>query len=409
MTTETNQTLKRSLTLTQVAFYGLGNILGAGIYVLIGKVAGYAGMYTPFSFLLASLLAAITAFTYAELSSRYPLSAGEAVYVHHGFSIQNLSLFVGLLIILTGIVSISTIARGFVGYTHLFISLPDYIIIFILITALGSLAAWGIVQSVRAAVAMTLIEIIGLLIIIAVSMESLLSLPVRLPELIPPPSLVIFEGIFIGGFLAFFAYVGFEDMVNVAEETIKPEKTMPYIILLCLSIASLLYILVALVCVLSVPPDILKNSEAPLAMIFENATGEKPVIISLISMFAVINGALIQLIMASRVCYGLARQNWIPGFFSKINSRTQTPVIATVTVTVIALIMTLWLPIITLAKLTTYFLLCIFLLINLSLARIKKVKTDYYGGFTVPMIVPVTGSVACVIFLVLQLYIDLFR
>ena len=133
----TNPELKRSISLSLLTLYGLGNILGAGIYVLIGKVVASAGIFTPWSFLIASLIAGLTAFTYAELSSRYPLSAGEAVYLQAGFEIKLLSAGVGILIILAGIVSAAAIARGFVGYFQQFWSLPAPAVITLLVIALG--------------------------------------------------------------------------------------------------------------------------------------------------------------------------------------------------------------------------------------------------------------------------------
>ncbi len=139
----TGPELKKSLSLSLLTLYGLGNILGAGIYVLIGKVVATAGIFTPWSFLIASLIAGLTAFTYAELSSRYPLSAGEAVYLQAGFEIKLLSAGVGILIILAGIVSAAAIVRGFVGYFQQFWSLPAPVVTTLLVIALGSLAIWG--------------------------------------------------------------------------------------------------------------------------------------------------------------------------------------------------------------------------------------------------------------------------
>lgn len=170
--------LKRSLTLPLVTLYGLGNILGAGIYVLIGKVAGEAGFATPHSFLLASLIAGITAFSYAELASRFPLSAGEAVYVQEGLRIRKVSVIVGILIIATGIVSAATITRGFVGYLQIFIQVPDNVAMVTLLVLLGSLAAWGITQSVATAAIFTLLEVVGLFLILGVTLP-------EIPQYIP--------------------------------------------------------------------------------------------------------------------------------------------------------------------------------------------------------------------------------
>ena len=169
-------TLKRSLGLPLLIFYGLGNILGAGIYALIGKVAGAAGMYTPVSFLIASLLAAFTAFSYAELSSRYPSSAGESVYVYEGFGLRRLALLVGLLIVLAGVLSSAAIIQSFIAYLQEFTQVPRMLTLSIVVAVLTLVAIWGIVESVRMAAFLTVLEIIGLLIILWVAGGSLADL-----------------------------------------------------------------------------------------------------------------------------------------------------------------------------------------------------------------------------------------
>ena len=328
-------TLKRSISLPLICLYGLGNILGAGVYVLIGKVAGEAGNLAPLSFFLASLIAGITAFSFAELSSRYPLSAGEAVYIQKGFGIRQLSLTVGLLIVATGIVSSATIAKGFVGYLDVFIQLPDWAVICALLCLLALIAIWGISESVLAAALFTLLEIGGLLLILWVAAPAWEQLPSRLSEEGPNLSSASLGGLFSGAFLAFYAYVGFEDMVNVAEEVKDPRRNMPIAILLALAVATVLYILVAISSLLVLSPAQLSQSDAPLATIYESITGTNPWLISLVSLFAVINGALIQIIMGSRVCYGLSQQNWLPASIGKVNSKTRTPINATLIVSFI--------------------------------------------------------------------------
>ncbi|NKB38701.1 MAG: amino acid permease [Gammaproteobacteria bacterium] len=400
--TEATQ-LKRSISLPMIIFFGLGNILGAGIYVLIGKVAGHAGMFVPVSFIIASSLAVLTAFSYAELSSRYPLSAGAAIYIYKGFKLPSFALITGLIIIMTGIVSAATISRGFVGYVQVFVDFPGALLITLLLISLGLLAAWGIKESIRTVAVITILEIMGLLIIVFVAGDSLFELPQRYSELIPPLSPGAFEGIYAASFIAFYAYIGFEDMVNVAEETEHAERNMPYAIVICLGLATFIYILIALISVLSMSPEILAESEAPLALIYEHSSGRKPVLISLISIIAVVNGALIQIIMASRVCYGLSKQGWIPEILGRINARTKTPVIATVVVTIITLILALWLPIETLAKTTSFFLLVIFTFVNLALVKIKLNKNEAPAVFTTPLWIPVCGALACAFFCFYQI------
>lgn len=398
--------LKRTLTLTLLTLYGLGNILGAGIYVLIGKVSGIAGLLTPLSFLLASLLVITTAFTYSELSSRYPVSAGEAVYLFKAFGNKQLSLIVGIMIIMTGVLSAATISVGFIGYLHIFFDLPSFIAITLLLIFLGALAIWGIKESVQAAALLTLIEITGLLIIIWLGREHISNTDIQTyinAFTFDKSSLWI--SIFSGAFLAFYAFIGFEDMVNVAEEVIEPEKNMPRAIILSLVIASIIYILVSIVSVNAVSPQILSEHEAPLALIYEQLSGFSPSLIAAIGMLAIINGALIQIIMASRVIYGMSNQGWLPSILSNINSTTKTPIYATLITTLIIYIFALWLPIMTLAELTSLFILIIFSLMHLSLLFIKKTqgrpnKNIRQYHFSLPLIGLIT-NVGFVIFYIL--------
>jgi len=400
-------TLRRSLSLTLVIFYGLGNIIGAGIYVLLGKVVLHAGIFAPLSFLLASLLACLTAFTYAELVARFPISAGEVVYVQKGLGFRPLSRMVGLLIIMAGIVSAATILRGFTGYLQVLVSAPDVLVIPLLVLLLGGLSVWGIVESVGVAALFTGIEIAGLLIIIWVAAPGLLQLQPAAVDFVPLLKPDVWYGVFAGGFLAFYAFIGFEDMVNVAEEVRQPEVNLPRAILAALALSTLLYFLIALVAVASVPVATLAGKDAPLAYLYQYVTGRKPVMITLISLFAVINGALIQIIMATRVCYGMGRQHLLPAMFARVHALTRTPAVATVIVSMMVLVMALWFPIEALAKATSYFLLLVFCLVNLSLWRLKRSVEQPAGILCVPRWVPATGFIASCAFVIVQLMLDL--
>jgi amino acid transporter len=383
-------------------FFGLGNILGAGIYVLIGKVAGHAGMFTPLSFLIASLAAVFTAFSYAELVSRHPYSAGAAVFVDEGFNLRPLSLFTGLLLVFTAIVSSATVMRGSVGYLHFFIGLPGGVLIFIVLAILGAIAAWGVKESATVVALISAIEIFGLLIIIIATRSTFVEIPARLSEFIPEFEWHAFGGIFAGAFLAFYAFLGFEDMVNMAEEVNEPARNLPYSILISLVIATLLYMIVAFAAILTLPQETLAQSDAPLGTVYKQATGVEPALLSVISIIAVINGALIQIIMASRVCYGMSQRKWLPGFLGIVHPRTQTPVIATIIITSLVLIMALWLPIETLARATNSALLIIFTLVNLALLNIKRKQPAGKDVFTIPMWIPAAGFVISAVFLFFQ-------
>lgn len=401
---QVNPKLKRSLGLFLITFYGLGNILGAGIYVLIGKVAGSAGFFTPVAFIVSALVVTVTAFSYAEFSARLPFSGGEAIFIQRGFNIRSLSILVGVLLVLSGVISAAAISRGFVGYLNIFIEIPGVLAIMLMIASLCFLAIWGITEAVIFATILTLFEIAGLVLIISVSSLPLEVINERLPDLIPAGNWMDWHGIFLGAFLAFYAYIGFEDMVNVAEEVKSPQRTMPLGIFLALVISTTLYVLVAFSAVLLVNPGDLASSDAPLALIYETATGSNPWLISAIGIIAIINGALIQIIMSSRVIYGMSKQQWLPAFFTRVNHTTRTPINATIFVTILILVLALLFPIEELARATSFIVLTMFVLVNLALIKIKKTDPAPAGVKVYPVWVPVLGACLCALLIIFQIY-----
>lgn len=382
--------LKRRIGLWLLLLYGLGNILGAGIYVLVGKVAGEAGSATAWAFVLASAGVAFTVFSYAELAARYPVSAGVAVYLYQAFSHRWLSVLVGLLVMVSGITSAATISHGFVGYFQVFWDLPTVPLICGLIVVLGGIAIWGISESVKVVAVLTLVEAGGLLLIVifgghfAVTSEPLTNIVPSTPAL---------SGVVVGAFLAFYAFIGFEDMVNIAEEVKRPERNLPLAAVLALLIATVLYALVSVVATSVVSPAELAASDAPLALIYERSTGTSPLPIVAISLFAVVNGALIQIIMGARILYGMARQGWLPSVFSRVWWRTATPVLATVIVVLLTLIFALAMPLERLAELTSLLVLLIFVMVNGALLRIKQRQPVAEGVRCYPRWVPIVGLV----------------
>lgn len=401
---QSQTTLKRAFSLPLLTFYGLGTILGAGIYVLIGEVAASAGIYTPLAFLLAAVLAAFSAFSYAELSARFPLSAGEAVYTERAFGKTWLALTVGLMIVGIGLVSTATLVNGFVGYLQVFVQLPSWLIIVLLVFALSGLAMWGITESAWAAAITTLIEVGGLLMILWVGWPVVDVGPAVHQLVHPSLNIATLVGVLGGAFVAFYAFIGFEDIVNVAEEVRDPSRTLPRAVLLALGIATVIYMLIALVAISLMAPAELAASDAPLALVYQQATGRAPVFISLISLAAVINGALIQIVMASRVLYGMASQNWLPDWLATVNPATRTPLHSTVLITIVILILALWLPLLTLAKITSLITLFVFSLVNLSLWRIKQRDPRPLGIAVFPSWLPLAGFLCSLGFALFQLW-----
>jgi basic amino acid/polyamine antiporter, APA family len=397
--------LKRSLTLLPLTLYGLGTTIGAGIYALIGEMALVAGYQMPISFLIAAALATLTGFSFVELSSRYPKAAGEAVYVHQGFDRRWLTIVVGLLAVSAGTVSAASIVNGFVGYLQSFTDIHRTIIIVVLMLGMTVVAAWGIGSSVAAAAILTVVELGGLLIVIGAGGEHIVDLPARINEFVPTLDAGMWAGIFAGSFLAFYAFIGFEDIVNMAEETKDPTRVVPWAIILTLAVTAVLYVLVSVVALLSVPLSELAGSAAPLKLVYARATGSSGALIGVIGILAMVNGALIQLIKGARVLYGLSRQGVLPAWFGQVNARTSTPLNATLLVGGAIFILALWFRLGGLTQATSLITLGIFSLVNLALVRVKlrQDPVDHTAIFNIPIWIPLVGFAVSTGFLLTKL------
>lgn len=395
--------LKRTLSLPRLVLYGLGTTIGAGIYALVGEMAAISGYYAPVSFLLASVMAALTALSFAELSGRYPRCAGAALYVKEGFSSERLSTIVGLLVFAAALVSSAAIVNGFIAYLGEFIMLDRFTAIIIVTLALGAIAAWGIAESVSIAAFVTVVEIAGLLLVIAVSYSGLSELPDRWQELVPATDSASWHGIYAGSLLAFYAFIGFEDMVEVAEETRHVRRNLPIGIMLTLAITTLLYMTIMVTAVMAMPPEQLAQSPVPLARLYEHYTGGDATIISIIGLFALINGALIQVILASRVLYGMSSRNLLPAILGMVNQRTQTPLVATALTTVAILFLAASGTLASLAEATSLIMLVVFSLVNLSLLQVKRKHPETDGLIVFPMIIPLLGFLVSAGFVVLEI------
>ena len=396
------QALVRSLNLPLTVLFGLGVTIGAGIYVLIGATAGRAGMHVPFAFMLAAIVMAPTAASFAELASRMPVSAGEAAYVEAGFHSELLACCIGLMVIVVGVISAATIAKGSAGYIQEFVDLQAGLIIAAVILLMGTVAAWGILESVAIVALMTLIEIGGLLVLIGFGVASSPDLTKRLPEIwIGLGSMGAITGIFSASLLAFFAFIGFEGLANIAEEVKEPDRTLPKAIFLTLVISTLFYILVGWIAIIAVSPAELATASAPLSFVFERVTGASPAAISAIAIVATINGVIVQMVMASRVIYGLADRKLLPAALARISSTTKTPLLATALVVIAVLILAIAFPLEGLASTTSLLTLVIFAFVNAALLQLKRSASPIpLGAFTVPIFVPIVGCVLCIALLI---------
>lgn len=375
--------LKRRLGPVLLTAYGVGVMVGAGIYVLVGAVAGHAGGWTPLAFVLAGLIAAPSALSYAELSTRLPEAAGEVAYVEAGLASRALGVLVGLAIVLSGVISAAAVLRGGVGYLTLLLPLPSPPLILALGLLLTAIALWGVLESIGFAAILTVIEVTGLLLVIwaGASVPAAPALAAAVP----------WSGIAAGAALAFFAFIGFEDIVNMAEEVRDPTRTLPRAILAALAITTLLYVAVSAAAVHAVAPADLALSESPLAEVWARASAPQA-LLPAIAVAAALNGVLAQIVMAARVLYGLGRRLPALGVFRHIHPRLGTPVAATLLAGGLMLVAALALPVAALAQLTTTVLLSVFVLVNLALIGLKRRAPA--APFRVPMAVPVFGALA---------------
>ena len=222
--------LKQSLSLFQITFLGVGTMVGAGIYVLVGKIAGLSGALSMWAFIAAAVIVSFSAYSHGFLAKNIPSSAGAAAYVHRAFNSSYLTLAVGLGVLLTGIVSSATLANGFYGYLNEFIVLPKWLVISALVAVLFAVASQAINTSVNFAVGITLLELLGLVIVIVFSETGHFEPALKIPSF----SIGDFQLVMAGAFVAFYAYVGFEDMVNLAEEVERPERNMLPAVMLAL-------------------------------------------------------------------------------------------------------------------------------------------------------------------------------
>ena len=398
--------LAKSLTLAHAVLYGVGVTIGAGIYVLVGVAAGRSGMHAPLAFLLAAVAMGFTAASFAELGTRMPVSASEAAYVEAAFHRKRLTLGMGLLVVVTATISGATISAGSAGYVATLVHLPDWAIITGVVLLMGAISCLATTQSIAVAGLMTLVEVGGLIVIVGAGFANGTQEWGRLPEMIPAPA-DRSAWMAVGGttLLAVFAFVGFEHIVNIAEEFKNPSRTLPAALFLTLAITAILYAVVIWTAVTAVPPRELAASPAPLAEVFERLTGRPPQFMSAVAIVATLNGIVVHMIMISRVLYGLSVQGNLPAALARINPITRTPVIATGVAAIGVLGLSLFVPLAGLAEWTARGTLLIFAGINLALIRLKRQGDAVAKGvFRCPLPVAYLGLIMSLLLLILDLF-----
>ena len=391
--------LKRVFGLPTLVIYGVGDILGAGIYAVIGKIAGLSGSWVWASFLVSMIVAALTALSYAELGSRIPQSGGVATFIHRAFRTDWLSILVGWLMFCTCLVSMATLSKAFAGYLNAFAPfIPSGLIILALFSGLAFINFRGMQESSALNIFCTALEVSGLLIVILVSIFFLAGgtagavNPVTTP--VPNSPEINWIAIARGAALAFYAFIGFEDIVNVAEEVKNPERNVPRAILLALGIAGVIYILVAWLATNVLSPTLLAASNAPLLDVVRRSQPNfPPVIFTFIALFAVLNTALLNFVTASRLLFGMSREGLLPAWLGKLHPQRATPYRTLLVILPIAIFLALSGTLQFLAGTTATLIMAMFCLVNLSLLVIKR-REPRSDGFQVPYLIPALALIS---------------
>lgn len=377
--------LRRSLTLWPLLFYGLAVIVGAGIYVAIGSVIDRAGEAAPLSFLLAGIVAGLTGLCYAELASRFPEASGAAAYVKHGFGSDRLAQLTALALTLAVAIAAASIASGAVHYLSKLIGLPATVLTALLVVTFTLLAMLGVRESAGLSAVIGALEILG---IVVATWAGFLNAPDFNVKGMLPSSFAGWQGVIAGAFIAFFAFIGFESLVNMAEEAKDPRRTIPYAIVGAIVVSTLLYIAVASALVLA---D--RGGESPLIGLFQ---GSHASLFAAVGSLAIANGVLVEIMMLARLFYGMARRHQLPSFLGQVHPRTRTPIMATALAGAIVLFASVLIPFERLLGLANALTLGIFVIVDLALWRIQNGQPAGAGIFAVPPWVPPIAATSAV-------------
>jgi APA family basic amino acid/polyamine antiporter len=400
--------LKQAITGPLLYLFILGDVLGAGIYALMGTLAEDVGGALWVPLVVALLLALLTAGSYAELVTKYPKAGGAAIFAERAFGKPVISFLVGFSMLAAGVVSAAGLSLAFAGqYLSTLLAplldvpqVPAAIVFLLLVAALN---ARGIKESMRGNVIMTVIELSGLVIVIVVVAVMLgggggdVSRVVEFPEGSNAALATLSAAI-----VAYYSFVGFETSANVAEEVRDPSRVYPKALFGSLATAGVVYVLVALASSAALSPDELSESTGPLlAVVQATGVGIPAWIFSLIALVAVANGALLTMIMASRVTYGMADQGLLPGILGRVLPNRRTPWVAIVATTVVAIALTSVGDVGTLAETVVLLLLFVFISTNVAVLVLRKDRVEH-AHFRVWTIVPVLGVLSCILLLTQQ-------
>ncbi|MFB0611087.1 APC family permease [Aurantiacibacter poecillastricola] len=396
--------LARSMGLGNLIFYGTGTILGAGIFVVIGEVMGRAGPGAPLAYAVAGLVAVFTALSFAEIGARIPTAGGAIDYVEEAFgTAYRLPSIAGYMLIVANIVSGATIATGFVSYLGSFVDVPHWMATLAIVGLVGGISIAGMKQSAWFMTVTTALGLVTLLVILWLSRDGLIAWPAKLASGEAFSGAGAWTGILAGAFLAIYSFIGFGDMAQTAEELEKPKRNLPRGIVVTILIVFAFYIAIA--AALGGRDDIsaIANADAPLVYAAVQEEGTLQMVLAITSLLVIVNGALTQVVAASRLMMDMGRdhRSGMPGRMGKVSERTDTPIVSTLVTTAIVLALALFIPLGTLASGTSLAILIVFAMVNAALWRLKKVDQPE----DVPnlwLAVPVLGFVFCVLTIIGQ-------
>jgi amino acid transporter len=394
--------LLRSMGLFSLVVYGVGDMIGSGIYGTVGKAAGQLGNAVWLAFLVSMLAAIFTGLSYANLASRYPRAAGAAYVTHRAFQWAFLSYLIGLTVTASGLTSMATQTNVFADNIHSMLGAPWLVVALLFLGVMTLVNFWGIRESMWTNLLCTTVEVGGLLLIIAIGVRfwggvNYLETP---RATFDANGDLLSHGLttsmlLSGAVLTFFSFMGFEDMLNVAEEVKEPRRTMPWGIVLALAVVTVLYLAVAVTAISVVPHRMLAADPAPLSAIANRAAPWLPPrTYDFLTLFAVTNTMLVNYIMGSRMLYGMARQGLLPAALGRVHARRKTPHVAILTLLVVVLILALSGGadgVRTLASATALLLLFAFMVVNAALIALKLRSGEPPGAFEVPIWVPAIG------------------
>jgi amino acid transporter len=391
----------------QLALYGLGSMLGAGIYGLIGKAAGLVGNAVWLAFVVALIAALLTALSYASLGSRYPRAAGAAYVTERAFGLPLLSFVVGLALVCSGLTSVATQSRVFAANLAALLHLeaiPLWWLALGFLAVLAGIAFRGIRESMWANVLCTLVEASGLILVVAIGLSYWGS-----ADLLEMPETAATDGDWLilmqGAVLTFFAFIGFEDTLNVAEECRDPKRTIPLGLILAMGIAALLYIAVAVTAASVVPWAELAEAPGPITEVVRRAAPIiPPLVFTGITLFAVTNTALVNYVTASRLIYGMARQGLLPARFGDIHVARRTPHIAIAALLIVTVPLALIGTVAELAAATVLLLLVVFAVVNAALFVLKRRVGEPQGYFEIPVAIPAAGALVCFVLIAVRVF-----